>query len=150
MPKRYRTSVVKHKPTEPEELYEVEAMLNHKNHRGERLYLVKWRGYPESDATWEPEGKLLGSCSVLFEQYLRGETRPQFSFARGNVVEKIKGMKTRKGDVFFEVTWVGSDSESSHVSNKEMYKHAPQQTLQFYEEYLRRLATRYSQHRRAS
>jgi hypothetical protein len=139
MPKRYRTPVVKPEPTEAEELYEVEAMLNHKNHRGERLYLVKWRGYPESDATWEPEGKLLGSCSELIDKYLKETTRPQFSFARDSVLEKIKGMKTRKGDLFFEVTWVGSDGESSHVSNNEMYKHAPQQTLQYYEEYLRGL-----------
>ncbi|KIN98838.1 hypothetical protein M404DRAFT_30992 [Pisolithus tinctorius Marx 270] len=37
--------------------WEVEAILNHKTdgHRGQRRYLVKWKGFPHSSNTWEPE-----------------------------------------------------------------------------------------------
>ena len=39
-----------------EEEYEVERIVNHRRHgRARRLeYLIKWKGYPESDNTWEP------------------------------------------------------------------------------------------------
>ena len=41
---------------EGEEEFEVEAVLNHRYHgRSRRLqYLVKWRGYPDADNSWEP------------------------------------------------------------------------------------------------
>src|SRR5712672_2835550 len=39
-----------------EEEYEVEAILNHRSHgrRKQLQYLIKWKGYPHSDNTWEP------------------------------------------------------------------------------------------------
>src|SRR5712672_2563616 len=39
-----------------EEEYEVEAILNHRFHgrRKQLQYLIKWKGYPHSDNTWEP------------------------------------------------------------------------------------------------
>ena len=41
---------------EGEEEFEVEAIVNHRHYgRGRRLqYLVKWKGYPEADNSWEP------------------------------------------------------------------------------------------------
>jgi len=40
---------------EGEEEYEVEAIINHRYHgrRRQLQYLIKWRGYPSSDNTWE-------------------------------------------------------------------------------------------------
>jgi hypothetical protein len=40
--------------------YEVECIINHRHTgRGKRLqYLIKWKGYPESDNTWEPTSHL--------------------------------------------------------------------------------------------
>jgi chromodomain-containing protein len=40
---------------EGEEVYEVEAILNHQKHGRGYQYFVKWQGYPISDASWEPE-----------------------------------------------------------------------------------------------
>jgi hypothetical protein len=39
-----------------EEKYEVERVVNHRHYgRARKLqYLIKWKGYPESDNTWEP------------------------------------------------------------------------------------------------
>jgi hypothetical protein len=34
--------------------YEVEKIVNHKRHGKGYRYLVKWKGYPESQNTWEP------------------------------------------------------------------------------------------------
>ena len=40
---------------EEEEVYEVETILNHRKRRRGYQYFIKWRGYPISDASWEPE-----------------------------------------------------------------------------------------------
>lgn len=34
-------------------------------------YLIKWRGYPESDATWEPVSNLF--CKELLEEFREEE-----------------------------------------------------------------------------
>jgi hypothetical protein len=40
---------------EDDETYEVEELLEKKlDEQGKEIYKVKWKGYPESDATWEP------------------------------------------------------------------------------------------------
>jgi hypothetical protein len=36
------------------EQYEVEAICTHRYHWRKLQYLIKWKGYPESDNTWEP------------------------------------------------------------------------------------------------
>ena len=38
-----------------EEEYEVEAILRHKGKGVRCLYLVMWKGYPITEANWEPE-----------------------------------------------------------------------------------------------
>ena len=42
---------------EDAEEYEVEAIVNHRHYgrQRQRQYLIKWKGYPSSDNTWEPE-----------------------------------------------------------------------------------------------
>src|SRR5712672_425362 len=41
---------------EDEEEYEVETVVNHRHHgrRRQLQYLIKWKGYPSADNTWEP------------------------------------------------------------------------------------------------
>src|SRR5712671_5016691 len=51
---------------EDQEEYEVEAIVNHRHYgRQHRLqYLIKWKGYPSSDNTWEPEENVHAEDSV--------------------------------------------------------------------------------------
>jgi hypothetical protein len=37
-----------------DDLYEPERIIGEKKYKGKRLYKIKWKGYPESEATWEP------------------------------------------------------------------------------------------------
>ena len=50
--------------------YDVEAIIRHKGTGSRRRYLVVWKGYPLTEATWEPEAHLLHANEILAE-YLR-------------------------------------------------------------------------------
>lgn len=45
--------------------YLVEELLDRRGTGAKREYLVKWRGYPRSESTWEPETELARRCSDL-------------------------------------------------------------------------------------
>ena len=52
-----------------EEEFEVEAILRHKGSGARRLYWVLWKGYPITEASWEPELHLRNAPQIL-EEYL--------------------------------------------------------------------------------
>ncbi|XP_016397622.1 histone-lysine N-methyltransferase SUV39H1-A isoform X2 [Sinocyclocheilus rhinocerous] len=47
--------------------YEVEYLCNYKKHKGREFFLVKWKGYTESENTWEPFKNL--KCPILLHQF---------------------------------------------------------------------------------
>ncbi|KAM9752445.1 histone-lysine N-methyltransferase SUV39H1-like isoform 1-T1 [Menidia menidia] len=47
--------------------YEVEFLCDYKKTKEEELYLVKWKGFPESDNTWEPKKNL--KCPKLMKMF---------------------------------------------------------------------------------
>ena len=50
--------------------YIVDELMAHRQAAGDlRQFQVKWRGYPRSQATWEPREELMRRCSELVEQY---------------------------------------------------------------------------------
>lgn len=73
VPKSINTKEVKSKKVkdiEPsEEKYEVEAITEHYTTPGGRYrFLIKWKGYPQSQNTWEPLSALAG-CQALLAAY---------------------------------------------------------------------------------
>ena len=51
--------------------YEVERILRHQGTGAGRRYLVLWKGYPLTEATWELESHLANAPDIL-EEYLTG------------------------------------------------------------------------------
>lgn len=47
--------------------YEVEKVVDKRIHKGKVEYLLKWKGYPPSDNTWESEDNL--DCQELVQDY---------------------------------------------------------------------------------
>ena len=47
--------------------FEVEAILKHRQIRGEDQYLVRWRGYDQSEDMWLNEAQLEHSAQLLEE-----------------------------------------------------------------------------------
>ena len=56
--------------TDGGEEYEVETILRHKGKEARRMYLVMWKEYPITEASWEPESHLQNAPLIL-EDYLR-------------------------------------------------------------------------------
>jgi hypothetical protein len=55
--------------------FEVEKILDHRTHRRQKQYLVKWVGYPDHDASWEPVSNL-ANASRLVSEYEALRTMP--------------------------------------------------------------------------
>lgn len=55
----------------PEGEYEVEEILDSAVDADtlERMYFVKWKGYDESESTWEPRENLIAHCSQLLDEF---------------------------------------------------------------------------------
>ncbi|XP_062315587.1 histone-lysine N-methyltransferase SUV39H1-A [Osmerus eperlanus] len=55
--------------------FEVEYLCDYKKKKDQELYLVKWKGYPESANTWEPKKNL--KCTTLLKQFNQDLEREQ-------------------------------------------------------------------------
>jgi hypothetical protein len=56
--------------------FEVQEVLDSKKIRGKLLYLVFWRGYPLSEATWEPAGNLVHAQDLVNRFHQRYPNKP--------------------------------------------------------------------------
>lgn len=54
----------------PSQEYELEEILDSKEEDG-RLYLVKWKGYPHEDNTWETEANLVNASGAISKFWKR-------------------------------------------------------------------------------
>jgi transposase InsO family protein len=55
--------------------YEVENILDSRIYRKQRQYLVKWKGYPQEDSTWEPIKNLTNALESIEEYDKSQRTR---------------------------------------------------------------------------
>jgi len=73
-------------------VFHVESILKHRMTKNNvQLYLVKWKDYPVSEATWEPESSFIDK--TVLDQYLAGD---KLISCESVETEKSKPMKSRK------------------------------------------------------
>ncbi|CAG5117991.1 unnamed protein product [Candidula unifasciata] len=136
---------------EPEEEFTVEKVVDSRMRGGKKEYLLKWKGYPDSENTWEPEENL--DCPDLIAAYedkkkkkdyfeegsehpsdLEADNKPR-GFDRGLAPERIIGATDSSGELMFLMKWKDSD-EADLVPARQANIKCPQIVIAFYEERL--------------
>jgi len=49
--------------------YIIDYLFGHRDRRGAREYRVKWRGFPRTEATWEPRAEIERRAASLVQEY---------------------------------------------------------------------------------
>uniref|UniRef100_A0A347ZJG3 Heterochromatin protein 1 n=1 Tax=Reticulitermes speratus TaxID=60591 RepID=A0A347ZJG3_9NEOP len=152
-------------PSDAEEEFSVEKVLDRRMRNGKVEYYLKWKGYSSEDNTWEPEENL--DCPDLISEFeenrkkkeqakkddkrkKRGsspedkkpakrkqtdEDKKPLGFDRGLEPEKIIGATDSSGELMFLMKWRGTD-EADLVPAKKANVRCPQIVIQFYQERL--------------
>lgn len=71
--------------------FSVEKILNKKVIKGKVMYFLKWKGYPDSDNTWEKKENL--NCPYLVAQY---EERVKCKVGPNRQKEGVKSIVTKE------------------------------------------------------
>lgn len=138
--------------------YEVESLLAMRKINGKAYYLVKWTGYDEDDATWEPLSHLTNSISLVREfNEKAGNHYPNLHKVSPNGLnsrlsetileewfctnEQVEGRqkpgkilthsRSESGELQFEVQW-RHQPRSSLVKLKEMERDNPKELIDYF------------------
>jgi len=149
---------------EEEEEFTVEKVVDSRMRGGKKEYLLKWKGYPDSENTWEPSENLdCPDMIAVFEDKKKkkesekgvkrkatnsakddvkekkkkkdgGDNKPR-GFERGLTPERIIGATDSSGELMFLMKWNSSD-EADLVPARQANVRCPQIVIAFYEERL--------------
>ncbi|KAK8860305.1 Chromobox protein 5 [Tritrichomonas musculus] len=127
-----------------EKEYIVEKICDHQIRKNKMYYLIKWKGYSESENTWEPENYL--NCKELLNEY-----KAEHMFIYQDTQKNSKNMKKYEKKAISEIVGFKEGSTTQDMlyivrfENDEGYTELPssilrkwdlQKLLDFYEKNL--------------
>lgn len=93
--------------------FEVECILEKRNTKGRTDYLVKWKDYPEDQATWEPS-KALSNCRDAVREFEARHSEP----LRVSRPVSSRGAKTMQKATAFSVRICGQEELAELIGQK--------------------------------
>ncbi|XP_057367741.1 chromobox protein homolog 1-like [Daphnia carinata] len=99
-----------------EEKYVVEKVVDKRKRKGTVEYLLKWKGYDESENTWEQAENM--DCPGLISEF-ENQTKKIKKQEEEYVVEKIMDKRERKGQIQYLLKWKGYDHSANTWENEE-------------------------------
>merc|ERR1711976_284041 len=144
------------KMSESEEEYEVDKIVDDKIEDGEKMYLIRWKGFASDDDTWEPISNLECPDNIKEYERVKKEKKREISekkikdepkakvtpavptvsgFKRGLEAEKIIGATNEHAELMFLMKWK-DEEKADLVPAKEAHVKCPQVVIKFYEERL--------------
>eukprot|EP00301_Raphidiophrys_heterophryoidea_P005649 c12352_g1_i1.p1 GENE.c12352_g1_i1~~c12352_g1_i1.p1 ORF type:complete len:251 (-),score=77.32 c12352_g1_i1:1137-1796(-) len=143
--------------SEPE--FEVEKILDDKKKGKQTHFFIKWKGFPESENSWEPEANL-SNCVGIIKAYREAKNKtkhvdntaepappkiktaelvsatavidPNATFAT-DIAESVIGACLTPTGINLIVKWKGEAERYSWIHSAECRKHIPDLMLDFYE-----------------
>ena len=103
--RKHRSETAVFKETNQDQIFVIESLLDIKKIGSETMWKVKWLGFPESEATWEPSGNIQ---NWMKNYYLEDKTR----LGKPLPEPKIKCKKKSAGQTFYYLSW-GNNKEDS-------------------------------------
>ncbi|EIE87969.1 hypothetical protein RO3G_12680 [Rhizopus delemar RA 99-880] len=98
LPKNYPSSALKmisqDEVISSNKFYQVEAILAHKKVKGKYIYKCRWKGYDESEDTWEPTSHF-ADLKFIAEYWQRIDLK-ETSYSSTTINEKNKSQGRRK------------------------------------------------------
>ena len=111
----------KRKREAKEDIYEVERIVASRPQKNGKLeYRVKWKGWPESDNTWEPEENLT-NCPKKLREFKEREKHQKKPNSDDDVheVESIVDSHETEGQIEYLIKWKGYPSSANSWEPKE-------------------------------
>lgn len=114
----------------------VEKIIDHKvDSRGRRKFLLKWKGFPNDENTWENEEDL--SCPELLSEYLKkAKIYEKENMGKGHLIEKptqITKCSINKNKQLI-YTAVYKSGKTKDMTSKDLFKLSPEIQIKFLEE----------------
>lgn len=109
--------------SEDPDAYEVERIVDHRtDYKGRRRFLLKWKGYDDSENTWEKEENL--NCPELIARYMDSINRLQKNLTgNGRMMDKpvkILTIKYKVDGVYYKVAY--KDGKIEVLGSAELVK----------------------------
>ena len=109
--------------------YEVEKIIGKRVNKNRKYYKVLWKGFPESEATWEPVKNLNGARDLI-KEFERGEFKNLISRKRTEKRKSVIHAFKRDGKIFYTV--VGKENKIQEISSDELKETNPQKIIDFF------------------
>ena len=114
-----------------EEVYTVEKILDKKTIGSKVHYLVKWKGYPLSEATWEPLENLSNALDLIRE-FRRHEFKSVVDKNYSVRVRSVIHAEKKDGTIYYTI--VDKNDQLKQIPSSEARRICPQKIIDYYSE----------------